>query len=205
MRLYYSPNSCALAVHVALEEAGASYELTRVDFSAQEHRSSWFLNLNPLGRVPVLETDRGPLSEVSAILGYIASMFPGAHLSPADPFDAARLASFNAFVASTVHVNFAHFFRAERWADDEAAQNAMRSKAVENYAASFRLIDGCKLAGPWVLGQQYTTADPYLYLMTRWLQRVDLDVAAFPNVQAHYQRMCERSSVRQALEQQGLS
>ncbi len=203
MRLYYAPNSCALAVHVALEEAGASYD--QVSIAATELRSPWFLQLNPLGRVPVLETNRGPISEVSAILAYIASTFPEAGLAPSDDFDLATLASFNGFVSSTVHVNFAHFFRAERWADDASAQAAMRSKAVENYAASFHLIEARKLAGPWVLGEQFTTADPYLYLMTRWLQRIDLDVSAYPKVHAHFQRMSERPAVRRALEQEGLT
>ncbi|WP_448954893.1 glutathione S-transferase family protein [Labrys neptuniae] len=204
MKLYYSPNSCALAVHVTLEEAKASYQLMHVDFSAQEQRSPWFFALNPLGRVPVLDTGRGILTEVPAILSYIATIFPEARLCPAGHFEAAQLASFNAFVSSNVHVNFAHFIRAERWADDGTSRAAIRSKAVENCANSFRLIDDRKLAGPWVLGHQFTTADPYLFVMTRWLQRIELDVAAYPNIQAHHKRMVERDSVGRALEQEGL-
>lgn len=205
MRLYYSPNSCALAVHIALEEAGVPYDLTLVDFSAQEQRSAWFLALNPLGRVPVLETDHGLLLEVPAILAYIASIRPEKNLSPTDSFEAARLFSFNAFMSSTAHVNFAHFFRPERWADDTAARASMRSKAVQNYSDSLHLIDSRMLIGPWVLGKQFTTADPYLYLMSRWLKRIDLDVSDFPNVRDHFQRMGARPSVQRALEQEGLS
>ncbi len=90
LTLYYSPGSCALASHIALEEAGAEYRTVRLDFSKNEQRKPDYLALNPKGRVPVLITEQGILSESPAILVYIAKRFPKAWLAPIDdPFSLA--------------------------------------------------------------------------------------------------------------------
>jgi glutathione S-transferase len=94
-KLHYSPGSCAMAPHIALAETDVEYELIRVDLKGGEQRSPEFLAMNPLGRVPVLETPLGLLTEVSAILGYIASVAVLHRLIPDDDFDAAAMASFN--------------------------------------------------------------------------------------------------------------
>lgn len=205
MRLYYSPNSCALAVHVALEEVAATYELVRIDFASKEQRSPEFLAKNRLGRVPVLETEHGLLTEVPAILTYISLAFPHANLWNSDTYIVARQASFQAFVSSTVHVTFAHFFRPERWADDDDVRRALSTKAVDSYADNFRMLDDHWIAGPWVMGDCFTTADPYLYLLTRWLDRIGLKASSFPRVEQHFRRMSERQSVIRALQQEGLT
>jgi glutathione S-transferase len=205
MKFYFSPGSCALAVHIALEEAGARYEAQRVHFDRQEQRSPEYLRINPLGRVPVLETPRGILTEVPAILGYIAATFPQAALAPADAFDLARMQSFNAFLSSSVHVAYAHHSRASRWSDDEACRASMAAKAVDNFADLFGMIESHKLALPWVMGDQYTVADPYLYVMARWFERLNGNLGRFPGIAAHHARMNERPAVRRALELQGLT
>jgi glutathione S-transferase len=204
MKLYYSPGSCALTVHIALEEAGASYESQRVHFDRQEQRSPEYLRINPLGRVPVLETPRGVLTEVPAILGYIAAAFPQAALAPADAFDLARMHSFNAFVSSSVHVAYAHHARPNRYSDDEACRATIASKAVGTFLDLFAMMETRKFVGPWVMGDQYTVADPYLYVMTRWLARMKEDLGRFPGIAAHYARMSARPAVRRALQLQGL-
>src|SRR5689334_11148815 len=86
-KLYYAPGTCALASHIALEEAGADYTAVRLDFKANQQQSPDYLKLNPKGRVPALVTDRGILTENPAILAYIAQTFPKANLAPLDdPF-----------------------------------------------------------------------------------------------------------------------
>ena len=205
MRLHYAPNSCALAVHIALEEAGADYELVRINFANKEQRSPEFLAMNPLGRVPILETEHGRLTEVPAILTYISLAFPQAGLWSQDPFLVARQAAFQAFLSSTVHVTFAHFFRPERWADTDDVRQAISQKAVDSYADNFRLLDEYWLDGPWVMGERFTTADPYLYLFTRWLDRIGLDRTVFPRIEQHFLGMSKREPVIRALQQEGLS
>ena len=87
LKFYFSPNSCALASHIALEQAGAAYEAVKVDFSANEQRKPEYLKLNPKGRVPALVTERGILTETPAILVFIAQSYPKAKLAPLDdPF-----------------------------------------------------------------------------------------------------------------------
>jgi len=194
-----------MAPHIALAEADVEYELICVDFTGGEQRSREFLAKNPLGRVPVLETPLGLLTEVSAILGYIASVAVGHRLIPDNDFEAAAMASFNSFLSSTLHVTFAHFMRPYRWADDPSCKAELSRKAVMAYSEQFGMIENGKLRGPWVMGQQFTIADPYLYVMTRWLARAGIAVENFPRVNEHYCRMGTRAAVRRSLAEEGLA
>ena len=109
LKLFYAPGTCALASRIALEEAGAEYEIARVNFAQNEQRSADYLKINPKGRVPALVTEKGVLTETTAILAYVAQAFPAANLAMLDdPFEFARLQAFNSYLASTVHVNHAH-------------------------------------------------------------------------------------------------
>jgi glutathione S-transferase len=109
MKLYYAPGTCALASHIALEEAGADYSAMRLDFKANQQQSPDYLKVNPKGRVPALVTDKGILTETPAILAFIAQSFPDAKLAPSDDaFAFAQAQAFNSYLCSTVHVAHAH-------------------------------------------------------------------------------------------------
>ena len=128
LKLYYGVGTCALASHIALEEAGAKYDAVRVNLAAGEQRKPEYLAVNPKGRVPALITDKGILTETPAILVFISQTFPQAKLAPLDdPFSLAQTQSFNSYLCSTVHVAHAHRTRPQRWADDETAIAAMNS------------------------------------------------------------------------------
>jgi glutathione S-transferase len=201
LTFFYAPGTCALASHIALEDAGASYELKRLDFKTGEQRSEAYLKINPKGRVPALATPRGILTETPAILGFIADTHPSARLAPSgDPFSLAELQSFNAYLCSTVHVFHAHRMRGHRWADEETSFADMRRKIPQNMTACFGLIESQFFKGPWVMGETYTTADPYLYTLADWLDGDGVDIANFPRVAEHFARMRERESVRRALD-----
>src|SRR5215218_9658512 len=107
-KLYYAPGTCALASHIALEEAGAPYSAERLDFIANQQNSPEYLKINPKGRVPAMVTDRGILTETPAMLAFIAQSFPQAKLAPADAFAFAQAQAFNSYLCSTVHVAHAH-------------------------------------------------------------------------------------------------
>jgi len=200
LRLYYTPNTCALATHIALEEAGAEYDLVRVDFASEEQRKPAYLALNPKGRVPTLATEGGLLSETPALLTYVAHRFPAARLAPLeDPFAFARIQAFNSYLCSTVHVAHAHRMRGYRWADDPAAIAEMQRKVPETVAACFDLIEREMLAGPWVMGADYTICDPYLFTLAQWLEADGVDVAKLPKVADHRRRMRERPAVAKAI------
>ncbi|MFT6581956.1 MAG: glutathione S-transferase family protein [Alphaproteobacteria bacterium] len=199
--LYYSPGSCALASHLALEEAGADYETVRINFVAEEQRKPDYLAVNPKGRVPALVTDRGILTETPAILLYIAQINPQAGLAPlGDPFDLARLQSFNNYICATVHVAHAHRGRGHRWADDQAAIEAMQRKVPESVGACFALIESDMFEGPWVMGETYTICDPYFYTVSRWLEGDKVDMAKLPKTAAHMKAMEARPAVKKVLE-----
>ena len=195
-KFYYGPGTCALASHIALEEAGASYEATRLDMKNGQQTTPQYLAINPKGRVPALVTDQGTLTETPAILAYIAQAFPKAGLMPAEPFAFAQAQSFNSYLCSTVHINHAHKMRGYRWAADESSFADMKRKVPETMAASFALIERDMIKGPWVMGEQYTTCDGYLYTIGLWLEGDSVDVAALPKVMAHRQRMLERPAVQ---------
>ena len=199
LKLYYSPGSCALASHIALEEAGASYTAERVNFKASQQTSPEYLAINPKGRVPALVTDRGILTETPAILAYVAQSSPAARLMPDDPFGFAQAQSFNSYLCSTVHINHAHKMRGYRWATEESSFADMKRKIPETMAASFGLIERDMLKGPWVMGEQYTVCDGYLFTLGGWLEGDSVDVATFPKVAAHRKRMSERPAVQRVL------
>ena len=203
LKLYYAPQTIALASHIALEEAGAEYEAVRVNFADNGQRSPQYLAVNPKGRVPSLVTDRGILTETPAILAYIAQSYPGSNLAPSgDAFAFARLQSFCAYLCSTVHVAHAHMRRGQRWADDPAAIAEMARKVPQTMGDCFDLIERDMFGGPWVMGGQYTFADPYLFTLASWLERDNVDSKHFPRILDHRERMAERPAVKRALAEQ---
>src|SRR5882724_12626921 len=202
LKLFYSPGSCAVASHIALEEAGAEYEAVRLDFGANEQRKPEYLAINPKGRVPALATDRGILTETPAILAFIAQNFPQARLAPLDDaFAFGRVQAFNSYLCATVHVAHAHRIRGYRWvdADDAAAIAAMQRKVPLSVGECFDLIEREMFVGPWVMGATYTICDPYLYTVAQWLEADGVDPARYPKVRDHRQRMAERPAVKAAL------
>ena len=102
--LYYAPNTCALASHIAFEEADAEVTYVRLDLAKGDNLTPAYLKMNPKGRVPLVVTERGPLTESPAILAWIAQIWPQANLTPlGDPWAVAQVNSFNNYLSGTVH------------------------------------------------------------------------------------------------------
>ena len=199
-KFYYSPGTCALASHIALEEAGAAYTAERVDFKSNQQNSPEYLAVNPKGRVPAMVTDRGILTETPAMLAFIAQSFPKAKLAPLeDSFAFAQVQAFNSYLCSTVHVAHAHKGRGYRWATEETSFADMKRKVSESVGATFALIERGMLKGPWVMGEAYTICDPYLFTLATWLEGDNVDLAAIPRVMDHRKRMSDRPAVQKVL------
>ena len=199
-KLYYAPGTCALASHIALQEAGAAYTTERLDFKSNQQNSPEYLAINPKGRVPALVTDRGTLTETPAMLAFIAQSFPQAKLAPlGDPHAFAQVQAFNSYLCSTVHVAHAHKGRGYRWATDEASFADMKRKVPQSVGATFGLIERDMLKGPWVMGDSYTICDPYLFTLAQWLEGDSVDLSTLPKVMEHRNRMSERPAVRKVL------
>lgn len=200
LKLHTARGTIGLACEIALEEAGAAYEVHRLDFASNEQRQAAFLALNPKSRVPLIETDQGVITETPAIMGYIARTFPALRLAPeGDAFALAQGESLLSYFASWVHPAAAHRWRGYRWADDPAAIAEMHRKAPEVFGEAMHLIDEKLFRGPWALGEAFSVCDPYLYVLTSWLPRDSLDMADFPRLADHYSRMGERKAVQTVL------
>ena len=207
MIFYYAPQTVSLASHITLEDVAADYDEKRLDFSSTEQRSDAYLNVNPKGRVPTLETEQGRITETPAILLFLAQRFPDANLIPVnDPFALAKVQEFNLYLATTVHVAHAHRMRGHRWvdADDQAALQAMQAKVPQTMSECFTLIEQDMFKGPWVMGEAYTICDPYLFTISGWLAGDSVEISRFPAIAAHYARMQEREPVRRVMQAHGL-
>jgi len=203
LQLYYAPGTCSLASHIALEDAGAVYELKLVDFAKNEQQQPDYRAINPKARVPALVTSQGILTETPAMLVYVAQTYPNANLAPIDdPFAFADLQAVNSYLCSSLHVAHAHRMRGYRWTDDSAAIAAMRRFVPESVSACYDIIEQHVLKGPWVMGPDYTIADPYLFTIAQWLEDDGVDPTRFPNVVGHRQRMLERSTVKKAIREE---
>lgn len=202
LEFYYAPDTCALASHIALKDAGADFQSRRIDFGKAEQRSPDYLRVNPKGRVPALVTEQGILTETPALLAYIAQSFPAAGLAPLDdPFAFAQVQAFNSYLCSTLHVAHAHRMRGHRWVDaaDAEAIAAMQRRVPESVAACYAYIEEQAFAGPFVMGDSYSIADPYLFTLAQWMEGDGVDPRDFPKLAAHHEMMQSRPAVRDAL------
>jgi glutathione S-transferase len=188
---------------IALEEAGADYEVAVLSTRDGDQRRAEYLAINPKGRVPALVTDRGVLTENPAILAWIAQAYPDARLAPLDdPWAFGQAQAFNSYLCATVHVAHAHKHRGYRWTDDKQAQAELTRKVPETMAACFQLIEDEMLMGPYVLGKAFSICDAYLFTLADWLEGDDVDPRQFPKVHEHRERVRVRPAVSKALAQQ---
>ena len=200
LTIYFAPNTCALASHIALEHAGARYEAIRIDFKKAQQTSADFLKINPKARVPALATDRGVLTETPAILAFIAQNYPEAKLAPVDDlFAFAEVQAFNSYLCSTVHVAHSHRMRGYRWADDEAAFESMRKKVPQSVGECFQLIEREMLKGPYVMGKDLGICDFYLFTLAQWLEADGVDLTKIPKVIEHRARVGALPAVKKAI------
>jgi len=134
------------------------------------------------------------------MLAFIAQSFPEARLAPLDDaFAFAELQAFNSYLCSTLHVAHAHRMRGYRWADDAASFADMQRKVPRSVGACYDLIETRLLRGPWVMGDSYTVADPYLFTLAQWLEADGVDSARIPRVIEHRSQMASRPNVQTAI------
>ena len=204
LNLYYAAHTCALATHIALEEVGADYATTRIDFGSAQQRSPEYLKINPKGRVPALVTDRGILTETPAMLAFVAQSFPKTNLALIDDaFAFAEVQAFNSYLCSHLHVAHAHRMRGHRWVDpdDTHAIEAMKRGVPKSVGGAFDHVES-NLKGPWVMGERFTVCDAYLFTLAQWLEADGVVPARIPKVIDHRKRMSERATVKKAITQE---
>jgi glutathione S-transferase len=181
LTLYFAPGSSSMAAHIALHEIGAPFEAKPLSLARKETRSPDFLALNPEGKVPTLLVDGRPLTEVAAILFYLAKRFPAAGLLPVDDLEAeAQVISWMSFIAATVH--------------------PARRCGIERARAVYSLADRRLGQRTWAI-DRYSIADIHLFrLYWRFFNSLHPAPGDFPNLDAHYKRMMARPAVRKTCE-----
>jgi glutathione S-transferase len=202
MKLYYSPGACSLASHITLREAGAAFDLEKVDVKQKktEHDAD-FWAINPKGYVPALALDSGEvLTEGAAILQYIADQHPAAGLAPAaGTLARARLQEQLNFVATELHKAFTPLF-------NPATSDAEKAAGKQRVEQRLSLIEKQLADGrSFLLGESFSVADAYLFVVAGWTKHFGIDLAAWPQVAALCQRVAARKSVQAALQAEGLA
>jgi len=203
--LCYAKKTCSIGIHVLMEEIGSPYDLRIVDFSKGEQKSAEYKALNPKGKVAALVRDDGSvLTEFAAIAVWLAMTNPDKALMPTDPEGIARTIEAMDFVVGTVHMlSWRMFRRSDAYSDDPNEQEKLKVRGKAAMLSAFDVIDD-QLAGKDYLTGDFSIADAALYYTEFWAA----DVAGWtlpPNVQAHFERMKTRPSVRASRELEGVA
>lgn len=205
--LYFSPGSCALIVNCLMEELGLQFDLRRVDVEAREHDGAEYRKLNPKGKVPVLVTPDGPLTECVALIDYLCGRHDGGHqwLPAPGTWARARTMERIATLATDVHNNLANrFFHEDAIASDQAGREQVKAVASRRLADFFRVEDG-KLAGPYWSGNPSPDAsDLYFMVIARWGRWLDPSALGMKNIEPFFRRMTERPAVARAMQREGI-
>ena len=193
MKLYYAPGACSLADHIALHEAGLSFEHEKVDLKAKRTEAGDdYATINPKGYVPALTLDSGEtLSENVAILDWIAHQDTA--LKPSGEMGHTHLLMALAFISTEIHKGFKPFFAGA--SDDEKAKAGETILKRMGYLAD-------TMQGDFLFGADVSAADCYLFVMLLWAQKNGLD--APPKLAAFRERMIKRPAVKKAMTHEGL-
>jgi glutathione S-transferase len=201
MKLYFSPGLCSLAPHIALREAGLPFDLVQVDVRAKKTKDGGdFFQINPKGQVPTLElAPNNFLTEVPVILQYVADQAPAANLVPAcGRMERYRVQEWLNFITSELHKSFSPLFR-------PTTPDDYKPLVRELIANRFNLLDKHLAGRQYLVGDDFTIADAYLFVMTNWASgRLDSDLARWPNLSALRERVLARPKVQEAMKAEGL-
>ena len=194
MKLYYSPGACSLAAHIVAIEGGLDLPLEKVDLKT--HRTEGgvdFITINAKNYVPALELDDGALlTENTAILPYLGDK---TGLMPADGIARYRVLEWLGYITSELHKAFTPLFH--------GGSEHEKTEAREEILLRLGFIED-KLSGDWLMGENFSVADAYLFVILRWARTMHLDLSSMPHLLAFKARMEARASVQQALKEEGL-
>src|SRR5690348_8792970 len=197
--LYYSPGACSQAPHILLHEIGLEHDSVRVDLKAKKlEDGSDYLQVNPKGAVPALRLDSGEvLTENAVILQYLGDRTAWPEVLPSlGHFQRYRVLELLNFITTELHKRFGFLF-------DPEATDEFKQFVIGGLSKKLAWIDEKLDAGPFLMGDQLTVPDPYLFVMTSWADKM-IGLDQWPNLEAFRERMLQRDSVRQVLRFEGL-
>jgi len=200
MKLYYMTGACSLASKISMREAGLNFELVKVDRHTRKAADGLdFREVNAKDYVPALTLDNGEvLTENAAVLQYIADRNPAAKLAPPEgTLDRYRLTGWLSFIGSEVHKNFSPLFNAE--ASDDVKQYARKMLTKR-----LGYLEKAMGSRTYLMGEQFTVADAYLFVVLGWGVHVKLDIGQWPQLKRYVERVGARPHVIEALKSEGL-
>ncbi len=196
MKLYFAPFACSLASHIALREAGLEFQIAKTDLRTKTTADGEdFTTINPKGYVPALKLEDGQvITEGAAVLQYIADLAPASGLAPANgTMDRVRLQEWLGFIATEVHKSYSPLFNPN--ITPEA-----REAALSRLSTRYAWID-TQLAGKtFLMGDTFTVADAYLFVVSNWGGRMGLDLQQWPNVAVWFGNVGKRDAVGAAIQ-----
>ena len=200
MKLYYSPGACSLSPHIALHEAGLAF--TPVLASTKSHKlqdGTDYYSINPLGYVPMLELDDGTrLREGPAIVQYIADQVPLKQLAPVNgSLQRYRLQEWLTFIGTELHKGFSPLF-------NPATPEDYKPMVREKLQQRLQWVDSQLAGKQYLMGDQFTVADGYLFTVTNWAKPTNVDIAGLTNLAAYRERVGARPAVQAAMKAEGL-
>jgi glutathione S-transferase len=200
MKLYYTPGACSLSPHIALLEAGLPYDLIKVDLRAKKlENGDDFLKVNPKGQVPVLALDSGELvTEGPVIIQIIADKAAAKNLAPArDSTERYKLLEWLNFITTELHKNFGPMF-------SPVLADEAKAFFKDRVMGKFKYVDSQLAGRDYLMGNQFTVADGYLFTMLSWADRLKFELSDMPNLVAYKARIGARPKVQEALTKEGL-
>ncbi|MBL4772276.1 MAG: glutathione transferase GstA [Alcanivoracaceae bacterium] len=199
MKLYYTPGACSLAPHIILQETNTDYDLVKVDLATKiTENGDDFTKINPHGSVPLLVLDNGDtLTETVAIIQYLADLSPDSNLAPENgTFERAKLYEKLNYLTSELHKGFSPLFSDN---SDEIKQ-----KAKDNLNQKFNYLDKILAEKPYLLGDKYSVADVYLFVISNWTKLTGIDLSQWVNVSTFSEKIAQRKAVQKSMQAEGL-
>lgn len=200
MKLYYSPGACSLASHIALYETGLPFEIDRlIKTTKMTVGGEDFMKINPKGYVPTIKLDDGSiLTEGAAVLQYIADQKPDSGLAPkCGTMERYHLQEWLTFISSEIHKSFSPFFNKD-------APEETKNIARNNLNKRLPHVETQLSNTPYLMGDRFTVADAYLFVVVGWSKHAGFDLGPFPKIQEYMARVAARPAVQAAMKAEGL-
>ncbi len=200
MKLYFYPGACSMAPHIALREAGFSFDLDKVDLAKKRTESGEdFSKINPKGYVPALRLDSGEiLTEAAVILQYIADQKPKAELAPkSGTMERYHLMEWLNFIAAEIHKTLGALFNPKITPEWKANQIALFGRRCDYLAQAIG-------SRPYLMGEKFSVADAYLFTVLGWANMFKLDMDMWPTLKNYMGRIATRPAVKEAMRAEGL-
>ena len=209
MKLYFAPGACSFVPHALLEASGAAFEPVLVKLHKQENLGAEFRAINPRGQVPVLVDDGNVITQIVAIVGYLDAKFPQSNFLPRDPLARAKAMETLGWMNNTVHPTFTHVFMPFKFADDEAAQAAVKTFNAARYKPLLDEIEAMVVrmnseGRAFLFGDHFGPVDAYALTLLRWGGFAGYDPQLFPALWAHVQKLAQLPAVARAIERERL-